>query len=306
MGHCADCRYAVVAVGDSACRCAAAADIGRAGAQNSCIVALCAAGTKLHNQPVAGCTDHAVCFGGYQRLMVDGQQDHRLHQLCLNHRTFDGDNWLIGENRSSLLHCPNVALKVEVGKIIEEPLVKYFFRAEIGDVLFGKAQILQVMYHLLKTCKDGKTAVVRDVAEKHIEHRDSVLHSIEKITIGHGKLIIIGQHGKISIFCPVDVHLHSNLSVVILLRPGPANQVRIPIVFPKYCLASQPLFKTTSPASHYQRTQGPWAHRGHRFVNCNRSAPSSLLRAPRQYKKSVESCAYPAYRGWKGDTTAPD
>ena len=62
------------------------------------------------------------------------------------------------------------------------------------------------MDQLLQSCKDGKAAAVRDIAEEHIEYRNLVLHSVEEISVGHGKLIVVGQHRQIAFLCPVDLH----------------------------------------------------------------------------------------------------
>ena len=209
MCHSSNRRNTIVTVGDSTGSCAASTDIGRSCTQNCCIIALCTAGTKFHNQLVASCTDHAVCFGCNQRLMVDGQKDHGFYQLRLDNRTFYDNNRLIWENWGTFLHCPDITFKMEVFKIIEELLIEYLFGAEVFNILLGKTKIFQIMNHLFQSCKNSKSTAVRNVAEKHIEHCDFVLHPINKITIGHRKFIVVCQHGQISFFCPV--YLHHNI-----------------------------------------------------------------------------------------------
>ena len=63
------------------------------------------------------------------------------------------------------------------------------------------------MDQLLQTGKDGKATVVRDIAEEHIEHRYLVLHTVEEVTVGHGKFVVVGQHGEVSLLRPVDMHI---------------------------------------------------------------------------------------------------
>ena len=258
MRHGAHRRHAEIAVGDGAGGGAAAADVGRARAQNGRVIALGAAGTELHNQAVASSAHHAVGFGGYQRLVVDGQQHHRLHQLRLNDRAADGNNRLVGEDRGALLHRPDVALEVEVCKVIQKLLVKNLLGTKVCDVLLGEAQVLQIVHQLLQACKDGKAAPVGDVAEKHIKDRHSVLHPVEEVAVRHGEFVVVGQHCQVSFFCPVDLHgFPTFLSFVIFsgqARPLPFSQgfACARFFFPQCAsVCGEPLSKEGSPFGSY-------------------------------------------------------
>ena len=57
--------------------------------------------------------------------MVDGQQNHGLHELCLNDRAAHGDNRLTREDRRALRHGPDIAREAEAAQILQEPLVKH-------------------------------------------------------------------------------------------------------------------------------------------------------------------------------------
>ena len=206
VSHGAHCRNAVIAVGDGAGGGSAAADVGRSCAQNGRIVALCAAGTELHDGSALSGAHHAVCLGADQGLVVDGQQDHGLHQLTLDDRAADGQDRLVREHDGAFLHGPDVAGELEVCQIIQEALIEAALAAEILDVLLGKFQVIQVVDDLLQTGKNGEAAAVRNAAEEHIEHRHLVLQAVDEVAVGHGELIVVGEHGQISFVFPVDLH----------------------------------------------------------------------------------------------------
>mgnify|MGYP006874108728 CR=1 FL=1 len=194
--HGADCRYAVIAVGDGTGGRAAAADVGRTCTQNRRIIALRPAGAELHNQLISCRADHAVCFCCHQRLVVDSQQNHRFHQLCLDDRTFHGDNRLVREDGSSLFHCPNVAGETKVCKVIQELFVEHLLRAQVFYIVLFKAQILKIATYPLESADYRISAGIRVLSEEHVEIRDLVAHIRMKIASSHGKLIEIREKCK--------------------------------------------------------------------------------------------------------------
>ena len=70
--------------------------------------------------------------------------------------------------------------------------------SQIFDVLFGEAEVVQIFDELLKPGKQRKAAVVRDGAEKHIEHGDLVSDVMLKIAVRHRQLIKVGEHRQVS------------------------------------------------------------------------------------------------------------
>jgi hypothetical protein len=58
-------------------------------------------------------------------------------------------------------------------------------------------EIPDVIHQLLQTGCDGKAAAVGHPAEKDVEIGDALLHPLSEITVGHGHLIKVKQHGEI-------------------------------------------------------------------------------------------------------------
>ena len=220
MRHRSDSRYPVIAVGDGAGGGVAASDIRGARAKNGRIVALGAAGAELKDRAVLRRTADTVGFCRDKRLMIDGQQHHSLDELRLDHRAAHDDYRLVREHRRALLDRPYVALEFEICEIFEEFFAKLVLASQIFDVFFCEAEIVQIFYELLKPGKQRKPAVVRDGAEKHIEHGDLVSDVMLKIAVRHRQLIKVGEHRQISggnfVFDKLcGIHMHKpSLSVL--------------------------------------------------------------------------------------------
>ena len=107
--------------------------------------------------------------------MIEGEKDKGLNKLGLNGGSPNGHNWFVGEDGSALGDGPDVAGKFEVLQISQKFLTEIALGAQIGDVLFIKAQLLNVLYYLDQPGGNGKAAFVGDRAVKHVEIADAVL-----------------------------------------------------------------------------------------------------------------------------------
>ena len=141
--------------------------------------------------------------------MVDGQQHHGFHQLRLDHRSAHRDNRLAREDRRPLRNGPHVTAEVEVAQIIEEG-VAHALLFQQRKVRFAEGQILKIVDQLPDTGHDGKAAVVRHMAEKHVEPRDLVAHAVFKIAVCHGQFVKVRQHGQIPFLQCVAQGNHSS------------------------------------------------------------------------------------------------
>ena len=175
-----------------------AADIGSSCPVDGSVIPLGTTGTELHYSTATGCPGDPVGLGGDERLMVDGEQQHSLQQLRLNHRSANDHDRLVGEDRCALRHSPDIALKVEVCKIVQKLLAENSSAAQIVDILLIELQILHIVDELLQACKDGKAAIVRDFPEKHIEYRNGILLAALKIAVRHGQLIEVDEHCQVA------------------------------------------------------------------------------------------------------------
>ena len=132
--------------------------------------------------------------------MVDLQQQVRLHELCLNGRGAHRDQWLTREHGRALRHGPDIAGEAEVFQIVEKCLAEQLPAAQIGNVLVGEVQVLDVVDDLLETGGDGVAAVIRYAAEEHVKVADALAQSGLEVPVAHGELIEVAQHGQICLF----------------------------------------------------------------------------------------------------------
>ena len=80
-------------------------------------------------------------------------------------------------------------------------------------------KILDIFNYLIQTRADRKAALVRHFTEKHIEIRDPVLVSVLEITVAHGQLVKIAEHGQVQLLLCFH-HTPQNL------------QVKLPVLIP--------------------------------------------------------------------------
>ena len=216
MGHGAAGGNAVQLVGNGAGRTGAAADIGRPRADDSRVRALCPAGAKLQHRAAVGGPADAVGLGGDQALVVDGQQRERLDQLGLDRRCAYHHQWLAGEHRGALGDGVDITGEAEIPQIVQKLLAEQVAAPEIGDILLTEVEIFNVFDQLLQTCGDGEAALIGHLAEEHIEIGDAILVSVAEVSVAHGQLIEVAQHGHVQLFS--SIHFLSNLKFSIIPR----------------------------------------------------------------------------------------
>ena len=187
-------------VGKGAGSAHAAADVGSLGTVHRTADALCAAGTKLHHSAAIGSAADAVRLGGDQTLVVKAQQDKGFDQLCFDCLGADGDHRLAGENGGAVGNGVNIAGKAEVLQILQKFLRENTASTEVRNILFVKMQILNVIDDLIKTCGNGKTALVGNAAEEGIKVGDTILVAVAEVAIAHRQLIKIAEHTQVHLF----------------------------------------------------------------------------------------------------------
>ena len=156
--------------------------------------------------------------------MVQGQQGVGLHQLGLDQGAPDGDDRLVGEDWGPLRNGPDVAAEPEVPEVLEKPFPKASPAPEVVQVLLGKAEVLEVLDYLLQPRADGKSPRLRHPAEEEVKDHVAVPRPALQVAVGHGKLVKIRQHGKISLLIQL-IH--------ILISPShPKSRLQTPPVPP--------------------------------------------------------------------------
>ena len=197
VGHGAAGAHAEELVGDGAGGAVAAADVSGAGTQHGGIGTLGPAGTELQNGTALGGPDNAVGLGGDQALVVDAQQQVGLNELGLDGGSADSDQGLLGKDHGALGHGPDIAGELEILQILQEGLGEEVPRPQVGDVLFGEVQLLDVADDLLQTGRDAEAAAVGATTEEQVEVGDAIFVAVFKVAVCHGQLVEITEHGQV-------------------------------------------------------------------------------------------------------------
>ena len=128
-------------------------------------------------------------------------------------------------------HGVDVAAEMEVRKIVQKLLAENTAGTEICDILLVKVQILDIVDQLVEAGGNGVPASVRHRAEINVEignailekrcafllsiyffdffHRNAILEPGFQVTIAHGQLVKVAEHGHIQLL----IGLHSHLIV---------------------------------------------------------------------------------------------
>ena len=215
MRHGAQRRRAVELVGDRAGGADAARHIRGARAVDGGGAALCAAGAELHHRPAAGGADDAVRLGGDEALVVERQQHEGLDELRLDGAGAHGDERLAREHGRTLRDRPDVAGELKIAQILQKLLAEELARAQIVDILRGEVKVFDVVDQLLQSRRDGEAALVGHGAEKRVEIGDLVRKSALEVTVAHGQLVKIAEHGHVQL----SVRSHGKAFLVIRHDP---------------------------------------------------------------------------------------
>ena len=203
MGHGAAGRHAIQLVGDGAGGTGTAADVGGTSAHDGRIRTLRPAGAELqHRAPHGGPAD-AVGLGGDQTLVVDGQQREGLDQLRLDGRRAYHHHRLPGKHRGPFRDGVDIAGKTEVAQIVQKLLAEQVAPTEIGDILLAEMQVFNIIDQLLQTGRDGIAAFIGHLAEEHIEIGNAILVPVAEVSVAHGQLIKVAQHGHVQLFSSI-------------------------------------------------------------------------------------------------------
>ena len=145
--------------------------------------------------------------------MIDGKQQEGLNELGFDGGSPDGHDGLLGEHRSALRHGPNITGELEISQIFQEFLAEQVPAPEVFNILGIKMEFLDILDDLLQAGSDGETAAVGTLTVEHIKIGDPVPVAVFKVTVGHGQLVEIAEHGQIDLV----IYLHGNSSFLILL-----------------------------------------------------------------------------------------
>ena len=187
----------IVAVSQHAGCTLAAADIGCARSVDRAVISLRTARAELEHCAALRRAGDAAGLGGDQRLVVDGEQHHGLHELRLDHRPGDSHQRLAGEHGRAFRHGPYVAFELEMAQVVEECLGKAAAAAQVGNILLGEVQVFKIVDQLFDACHDRVAAAIRHAAEEHIEIRAAVRYPFFEIAVRHREFVKVGQHCQV-------------------------------------------------------------------------------------------------------------
>ena len=197
MRHRARGGNAVDLVGHGAGSARAAADERSPRAGDSARDALRAARAELEHGAALCRAADAARLRGDQALVVELKQHIGLQQLRLDSRGADGDDRLHREDGRALWYRPDIACEFEITQIVKEALAEDPARAQVGDVLLVKVQLLNIVDYLLQPRSNSVAAAVGNVAVENVEVADAVLHTVGKVAVAHSQLVEIAEHGQI-------------------------------------------------------------------------------------------------------------
>ncbi len=138
--------------------------------------------------------------------MIDGEQNHGFHHLCLDDGPLHLDNGLPRENRRPLRYGPDIALKLEMTKVVKKTGIEMTKFFQVSQILFTEMQIGKVFDQLLHSRHDGKATPLGNVTEEHIKDSGGIHHSLLEIGVRHGQFIKIRQHGQVDVLIPSVCH----------------------------------------------------------------------------------------------------
>ena len=157
------------------------------------------AGAEVRHRPSLGRPDDAPCLCSDERLMIDEGQYRSLRQLCIDHGCRDGDDGLVGVDDGALVHGVHIALEAIGAQVLQEPLVEHPEGAEVLNVLILEMHVLDEVHDLLQPCENCVSAVVRDLAEEHVERSSVMSAGLMQVSVGHRHLIQVHHHGQVAL-----------------------------------------------------------------------------------------------------------
>ena len=131
--------------------------------------------------------------------MVDAQQKIGFNKLGFNGRGTNRQDRLLGEYGRTLWNRPDITGKLEIRQIVKISIGEHIPAAQIGNVFLAEMQLLDILHDLLQTRRDGKTAAIGTPAVKQVKIGDPVFITLFKITVSHGQLIKIAEHGHVQL-----------------------------------------------------------------------------------------------------------
>ena len=172
----------------------ATADHGSARSVDAGVRSLGAAQTEFHDAIAFRCPYDAGSLCRDQALMIDDIQHRCLDQLRFHNRSHDLNQRLVWEYDGAFRNRVQVPGKMEAAQIFQKVGVEDTETAQVGDIVIGELQVLDIIDDLFQTGCDGVAASAGVVSIKDIEDNGFVV-VLFKIALHHGKFVKICHQG---------------------------------------------------------------------------------------------------------------
>ena len=86
---------------------------------------------------------------------------------------------------------------MEIPEIVQKLLGKQVLAPQVSNILPVKMEVLHIVDNLAETGTDGESALVRHIPEEHVKICDLVLAACLKISVAHGQLVKVAEHGHV-------------------------------------------------------------------------------------------------------------
>ena len=222
--------------------------------------ALCVPCTKVDNRRAIGGNRQAVCGRCGHRLVMDGAEQIRLHDLGLRQRGRDVDDRLVPENWRPFRHGSHLAAESETFQPVQEIPGKAVQRGQVFQVGRGDGQPLQVFQRRFQPAGDQQVAVRRQAAAEQVECR-GFGQAVFPVGLHHAQLIHVGQQrvgggrrvrpsGHAGAACSRIAPAARMASSAALPSPGEASTARM--AFAITCTSSPGSFTASSTLAFTQ------------------------------------------------------
>ena len=86
---------------------------------------------------------------------------------------------------------------MEIPEIVQKLLGKQVLAPQVRNVLLIEMQVFDIVNDLAETGTDGEAPLVRHIPEEHVKICDLILSACLKISVAHGQLVKVAEHGHV-------------------------------------------------------------------------------------------------------------
>ncbi len=196
MGHRSRHGDPVQLPGEHVRRCGRAGDVRRPSRLERRVEAVVATRGEV-DEPAAPTGDgDARRFRGDERLVVDGVEEERFDELCLDAGSRHAEDRLFGEGDLALEHGPDIAREAEGLEPLEEVVPEGSQALEVREVVGFEAEGLEVIQDVFEAGHDEEVPVARELTDEELE-RGRVVHARGEVARRHGEFVQVDEESAV-------------------------------------------------------------------------------------------------------------